>query len=217
MRRTGVQAAYAYHIIMGEAENYPNHLSFGLSMTAYQYFINTEGLIYDHNDQFLNTYDRSVFIPDFNFGTSFTTAKYYVGFSMSNLLRGRLLFGNSSDTKRNELGHYFLTGGIKLPLSINWLIEPSVLMKSSDMVFKSMQTDMTARIYYKNDYWAGLSYRTNDAIIAMFGIKLSRFYFAYSVDFTLTDIRRQSNGTHELTLAVKLGANARRYRWINEY
>ena len=30
-----------------------------------------------------------------------------------------------------------------------------------------------------------------------------------------TDIRKQSFGTHELTLAVKFGESARRYRWLN--
>ena len=63
----------------------------------------------------LNSYDRSVFIPDFNFGASFTTSKYYVGFAMTNLFRGSLLFADTSATNRNELGQFFLTGGFKIP------------------------------------------------------------------------------------------------------
>jgi hypothetical protein len=62
-----------------------------------------------------------------------------------------------------------------------------------------------------------VSWRTGDAIIAMVGLKYDRFYFAYAFDFTLTDIRSQSFGTHELSLAVKFGESARRYRWINAY
>ena len=42
MRRTGFQAAYAYHITMGNTGSYPNNLSFGLALTAYQFAINTE-------------------------------------------------------------------------------------------------------------------------------------------------------------------------------
>jgi type IX secretion system PorP/SprF family membrane protein len=217
MRRTGLQAIYAYHIEMGEADGYPNNLSFGLALTAYQFAVNTDGLIYDTDDPLLNNYDRSVFIPDFNFGASYTTSKYYVGFAMTSIFRGSLLFADSTDSKRNELGHYFLTGGIKFPLGTDWSLEPSAFIRSSDMVFKSLQMDLTARIYFKNDYWAGLSWRTNEAIILMLGLKYDRFYFAYAVDFALTDIRRQSLGTHELTLAVKFGESARRYRWINAY
>ena len=85
------------------------------------------------------------------------------------------------------------------------------------MLFKSIQADITGRVYYKDDYWAGLSWRTSDALVFMAGLKYDRYYFAYAFDFTLTDIRKQSFGTHELTLAVKFGESARRYRWINAY
>jgi type IX secretion system PorP/SprF family membrane protein len=217
MHRTGLQAAYSYHITMGESGGYPNDLSFGLALTAYQFYINTDGLLYDHNDPLMLAYDRSVFIPDFNFGTSYTTSRYYAGFAMTNILRGNLVFADTSSNKGNQLGNYFLTGGIKFPLTPDWVLEPSAFIKSSDMVFKSVQLDLTARIFYKDDYWVGLSYRTNDAIIALLGLKYDRFYFAYAFDFTLTEIRQQSFGTHELTLAVKFGESARRYRWITPF
>jgi len=49
------------------------------------------------------------------------------------------------------------------------------------------------------------------------GLKYDKFYFAYAFDFALTDIRKISWGTHEITLAVKFGESARRYRWVNAY
>ncbi len=217
MHRTGFQAAYSYHIAMGETGGYPNDLAFGLALTAYQFYINTDGLLYNHDDPLMLGYDRSVFIPDFNFGTSFTTSRYYVGFAMTNILRGSLLFADTSSTKSTQLGNFFLTGGMKFPLSRDWVLEPSAFIKSSDMVFKSLQVDLTARVFYKEDYWAGLSVRTNDAIIAMLGLKYDRFYFAYAFDFTLTQLRQQSFGTHEFTVAVKFGESARRYRWITPF
>ena len=158
-----------------------------------------------------------MFIPDFNFGASFTTSKYYVGFAMTNLLRGSLVIADTSKNKTTQLGNFYLTGGVKFPLTPDWTFEPSAFIKASDMFFKSVQMDLTARMYYREDYWAGISYRTNDAVIAMFGLKYDRFYFAYAFDFTLTDIRKQSYGSHELSLAVKFGESARRYRWINAY
>jgi len=127
------------------------------------------------------------------------------------------VFADTSKTRGNELGGFYLTGGYKFPLAADWILEPSAFIKASDMLLTSIQMDLTARVYYKEDYWVGLSYRTNDAIIAMMGLKYDRFYFAYAFDFTLTDIRRQSFGTHELSVAVKFGESARRYRWINAY
>jgi type IX secretion system PorP/SprF family membrane protein len=218
MHRTGISLAYSYHIPMGRTGGIPNDLSFGLAMTAYQFAVNTTGAILNsQDDPLLNSYDRSVFIPDFNFGASFTTSKYYVGFAMTNLLRGSLVIADTSKNKTTQLGNFYLTGGVKFPLTPDWTFEPSAFIKASDMFFKSVQMDLTARMYYREDYWAGISYRTNDAVIAMFGLKYDRFYFAYAFDFTLTDIRKQSYGSHELSLAVKFGESARRYRWINAY
>jgi type IX secretion system PorP/SprF family membrane protein len=217
MKRSGVQFAYSYHISMGRTNGIPNDLSFGLALTAYQFAVNTEGLLYDPSDPVLLSYDRSVFIPDFNFGASFTTSKYYLGFAMTNLFRGSLIFSDTSAFRRNELGNFFLTGGYKIPISSDWVFEPSAFIKASDMLLNSLQVDLTARVYYQEDYWAGISYRTNDAIVALMGVKYNRFYFAYAFDFTLTDIRSRSYGSHELSLAVKFGESARRYRWINAY
>lgn len=219
--RTGILGAYAYHLQLGQTGGLPNFLSFGLAATVYQYALDLNGnlLLHDVDDEFLNNYDRVVFIPDFNFGTTYTTDKFYVGFAMSSLSRGSILFGNKSDNKRSELGHYFLTGGAKIrfPGSPEWEIQPSALLKSSDMLFKSIQMDLTTRVFYRNDYWAGLSYRTGDAVIILLGLKYDKFYFAYAFDFALTEVRKYTFGSHELTLAVKFGESARRYRWINAY
>jgi type IX secretion system PorP/SprF family membrane protein len=218
MKRTGMLLAYSYHIPMGRTGGIPNDLSFGLALKAYQFNVNTNGAILENSyDPLLNSYDRTKYIPDFNFGASFTTSRYYVGFAMTNLLRGSLVFADTSKTKGSELGGYYLTGGYKFPLSPEWILEPSAFIKASDMFFTSVQMDITARVYYREDYWAGISYRTNDAIVALMGLKYDRFYFAYAFDFTLTDIRKESYGTHELSVAVKFGESARRYRWINAY
>jgi type IX secretion system PorP/SprF family membrane protein len=218
IKRTGFQAAYSYHIPMKQAlDGYPRSLAFGLALTAYQYAIDNEGFLFKYNDPFLNSYDYSMFIPDFNFGANYTTSRFFVGFAMTNLTRGALSLGNQNTDRTQELGHYFLSTGFKVPIARNWLLEPSGFIKSSDLFLNAAQADISARLYYKLDYWIGASYRTGDAVIAMCGFKYDKFYFAYAVDFTLTDIRSRSYGTHELSLALKFGESARRFRWINAF
>jgi len=220
IRRTGFQADYAYHVPMGTSSSgSKDDLAFGLGLVAYQHSINTDNLNYSYaDDPYLNGYDKSVFITDFNFGTSYATSKFYVGFAMTNILRGSLVFGNTSDNKSGEIGHFYLTGGTSFAINKEWSIKPSALLKTSDMALKSIQMDLTTRVFYKEDYWAGISYRTGDAIIALLGLRYDKFYFGYAYDFTLTDMRNQSIGTMELTLAAKFGeSNARRYRWLNSY
>lgn len=216
MNRTGFQMAYAYHIPVADEKQ----LSFGLSVNAYQYFVDISGALMpdDVNDEFLNNYDQVVYIPDANFGVSYITRKYYVSYAMTNLFRGSIMIGNNGENDNSELGHYFLTGGAKFWLSDNdWMIEPSMMIKSSDMLFRALQMDLTTRVYYKEDYWLGVSYRTNDAVIMLAGLSVDKFLIGYAFDFTLSDIRTQTYGSHELTFLARFGDNPRRYRWINKY
>ncbi len=216
MHRTGFQFAYAYHLPVADEKQ----LSFGLSLSAYQYFVDINGAVMpdDVYDEFLANYDQVVYIPDANFGVSYTTRRFFAGFAMTNLLRGTLMIGNGGENGNSQLGHYFLTGGIKFyPGSTDWMIEPSMMLKSSDMLLKALQLDITTRVYYKEDYWLGVSYRTQDAVILLAGVKVDKFYLGYAFDFTLSDIRSYTYGTHELTVLARFGDNPRRYRWINKY
>lgn len=218
MRRSGFKVDYAYHIPLGRTRDGQDHLSFGLGLVMYQHVIKAGNLNYSYDDDpYFSTYDRSVFITDFSFGTNYTTEKYYIGFSMTNILRGSLIFGSDSQQKRGEIGHYFLTGGYNYKVNREWTITPSAFIKTSDMVLKSAQFDLTTRVYYKENYWAGLSYRTKDALTLLLGFRYDRFYFANSFDLALTDIRTRSLGSYELSIAVKFGESSRRYRWLNSY
>ena len=40
---------------------------------------------------------------------------------------------------------------------------------------------------------------------------------AYAFDFTLQEIQRVTYGTHELTIAIRFGDSARKYRWLDRY
>jgi type IX secretion system PorP/SprF family membrane protein len=119
MHRTGLQLAYAYHLPIDNEQQ----LSFGLSLSAYQYFVDISGAVMpdDVNDELLNNYDRVIYIPDANFGVSYMTRRYYAGFSMTNLFRGALMIGNGGENGNSQLGHYFLTGGMRFYPAADWM------------------------------------------------------------------------------------------------
>lgn len=218
MRRTGFKFDYAYHLPLGKLREGQDNLSFGLGVIMYQHALRPGDLNYSYEDDpYFSNYDKSVFITDFSFGANYTTSKYYLGFSMTNILRGSLIFGNDNTEKRGELGHYFLTGGMNFPLNKEWTVIPSALVRSSDLLFKSIQMDLTTRVFYKENYWGGLSYRTNDALILLLGMRYDRFYIANSFDLVLTDIKTRSIGSYEISVAIKFGESSRRYRWLNSY
>jgi hypothetical protein len=60
--------------------------------------------------------------------------------------------------------------------------------------------------------WGGISYRTNNSIIGMVGVQIENVLFGYAFDWALSDIGHYNYGSHEITLAVKLGDNSRKTR-----
>ena len=70
---------------------------------------------------------------------------------------------------------------------------------------------------YDQSIWGGLAYRTAGAIVANIGVKYDNVFIGYAFDFTLQEIQRVTYGTHEMTLALKFGDSAGRYRWLDRY
>ena len=57
---------------------------------------------------------------------------------------------------------------------------------------------LTSLIRYNKKVWGGVSYRAGDALIGIVGFELyNGFSLGYAYDFTLSDIRKNSSGSHE--------------------
>jgi hypothetical protein len=95
------------------------------------------------------------------------------------------------------------------------VLTPSALLKYSGN--GKLQADINAKFFYQESYWAGLTYRTGQSLIVMAGLSVDRLIFGYAFDIGLNSIMKHSSGTHEFTFIAKIGANTRRYRWLNRF
>ncbi len=211
--RTGLHLTYAYHITIRQSQ-----LSFGLTMMPYQFnTINSFFKNYDTNDPLMiNLKPR--YVIDGNFGMLYTTPEYFGGLSVTNLFESNIKFGDNSTAGYQILRHYCIMGGYKFPVNRYITIEPTSLIKFTEM--GSFQMDITGRVFYRDDYWGGLGYRTGanaGAISLLAGIRLKKYYFGYAFDLSLSPIQQYSYGSHEFIFMLKFGENARRYRWLNRY
>jgi hypothetical protein len=93
--------------------------------------------------------------------------------------------------------------------------QPSALLMMSEQM--KPLSDIGLTYIYDQRIWAGVSYRTSKAIIANFGMTYTNMYIGYAFDFTLQEIQRVTYGTHELTIAIRFGDSARKYRWLDRY
>ncbi|MBI4947369.1 MAG: type IX secretion system membrane protein PorP/SprF, partial [Bacteroidetes bacterium] len=51
----------------------------------------------------------------------------------------------------------------------------------------------------------GFSYRTDNSIIALLGVKYNIYYFGYAYDYTLSKISNYTTGSHEIMIGVNIG------------
>jgi len=213
IHRTGFQTSYAYHTwIQNETQ-----LSMGLAFTGYHYRIDDSEISFeDPNDPLLySNLRRGMFVPDASFGAYLLNPNYSVGFSAEQLFEAAGKISDAAYKYVKIKRHYYLFGSYGFDLNTYTILEPSFMFMMSEQ-FKP-QADIGLTYIYNTAFWGGLAYRTSGAIIASTGVKYLNLWFGYSFDFTLQEIQRITYGTHELTVALRFGDSARRYRWLDRY
>lgn len=213
VHRTGFQFSYSYHMWLQKA----TQLSLGISATGFHYKIDESEINFeDPNEPWLNSdLRRGMFIPDVNFGVYLLNARYSLGFSADELFEASARIGDQAYKNFKLDRHYYVFGSYNFRLNYLAEIEPSFMLVMSDQ-FRP-QVDIGATYIYDQKFWTGLAFRTSGAIIANVGVEYQNIFLGYSFDFTLQEIQRVTYGTHEITVALKFGDSARRYRWLDRY
>lgn len=200
LRRSGLEATYAYHIPLGTGDT---KLAFGLSGLFYQYFVDVNNLtLEDPNDAAILAASDKMIVPDVSFGTYLYGENYYVGLAIPQLLGRRVDLGSDKLLEQQQVRHYMLHGGYNIALNNDFSLEPSVLLKLIEA--GQFQADINLRATYQQMVSLGLSYRTGDAIAIMLGYNTGPFMIGYAYDITLSDISTVSSGSHEIMLIYRL-------------
>lgn len=199
-RRTGLYASYAYHLKINEKIK----LGMGLSAGILQYTVDGSKItLHDDADVALNNTLQSVILPDFGFGLYLYSKEFSLGFSAPQLVQNKLNLYESTSSIASKLeDHYFVHGAYRYNLNSDFQIEPSVLVKVLKPV--PTQIDMGLKVKYKDLIWLGGAYRSKDAYSAMIGLCIQKHLtFAYAHDFTFSNLKNYSTGTHEILVGLK--------------
>ena len=201
-RRTGIYLSYAYHLKVSEKVK----VSLGLSGGLLQFTVDGSKItLRDPSDLVISNGIQSVLMPDFGAGVYVysTDKKWYVGASVPQILQNKINFFDNSTTSLSKLAtHFYASAGYKFNLNDNFKIEPSTCIKYVKPA--PLQFDIGLRAIYQEKIWIGGAFRYLDAVSAMVGyVMQGNITFAYSYDFTLTNIKKYSTGTHELMIGIK--------------
>lgn len=210
-RRIGFSGSYAYHIKLTEKIK----LSLSLSAGVVQFAVDASKLTLNNPSDyvFVGGYQSKI-VPDL--GTSFYlyglpkengTGNWWLGGYVPQVFPAKLkLFDNPTPTGTLAT-HFYSMGGYHLFITDEFSLEPSFLLKFVSPV--PTQIDLGARVLYKKKVWIGGTYRTNDAISIMAGYTYKdNITFGYSYDITTSNLKKYSNGTHELIIGFRFKAPA---------
>ena len=227
LSRMGFAGTYSYHLTLKRSQ-----LSLGLSLQSFRYQIDKNKIRLEggnENDELFQKIASRAFVADANFGAYYTDRYIYAGFSVYNLFESYFSLGEISEEKFPLSRQYITMAGYRFDVIDFLFLEPSFLFKFSENVVA--QIDLNIKAYYKEDYWAGISFRSGggnriaqesingrgSALIIMAGARVDKYYFGYAFDYTFSSISARTIGSHEIMLAAKFGDSARRYRWLNRY
>jgi len=202
---TTAQLAYSYRIKLNEKTK----LSFGLAPMIIQQSLQKDKMTLDEqNDNTFNRISGKTMIADVDAGVYLYGSKYFVSFSLPQLLENKVRLGDALFTERLKRT-YVLYGGYNFDVKEKFMLTPSVLIKAIEGG-APIQFDVNFKATYNKLIWLAVSYRSStsqsitEAAVASLGVMKYNFVFGYSYDYSLSSISKYSSGSHEVFLTYKI-------------
>lgn len=143
------------------------------------------------------------FTPNFGTGIYFANPHMYVGISVPYILENTLYEVENGTAASKESRYYYATGGIIIGLSQNIKLSPSALIRYQEQ--SRVGWDLNAMIIFDGIAYAGVSYRSGDALVFLTQLILNEnFRFGYAYDATVNPLANHSRGTHEVMLNYRI-------------
>lgn len=135
-------------------------------------------------------------------GAFYYTDKYYIAFSVPNMLKAKYLDYNGINYGSEEL-HYFLTGGYVFDINPDFKFKPFAMLKSS---FNSpMSVDVSANVLMYEKLELGATYRLEDSFGAMVNFAITPgLRIGYAYDHIVSDLNVTTPASHEVILLFDL-------------
>ena len=185
--------SYAYHIDMTDDVL----LSFGLSGGIYNNNWDPKRLIREDDmqvDQELMVDKMSRTTPDFNAGMELNAYGITFGASITHLL-------NSTPDNTKPGREFYGYARYRRTIDRNFDIAPGVMYRNGN--FHNF-FDINVMGYYQKKYWAGLSFRPNNAFAVMLGAEFGIFRIGYAYDHSIGVTSSLATNTHEILLSVRI-------------
>lgn len=140
----------------------------------------------------------------FNIGSGlfYYTNKYYLGFSVPNMLKSKhldLSVNGDQYEFGSETSHYFFTGGYVFDLNEKVKFKPFFMLKSAFSAPTSL--DLSTNFLFNDKFEVGATYRLDDSFGAMANYAvLPNLRIGYAYDHIVSDLKVTTPSSHEIIL-----------------
>ncbi len=199
---TGVMTDYAYRMPLG-AGKLSMGLGLGLKMIQADW---TQVRTTTPGDVEFAADTRGGMRPDFSAGAYYSDKRFFLGLSLPFILSQHFDANTEKVIVTNDPGQYqpMLTGGMLLKVDRNLKLKPSVLLRKAGG--EPIQSDLNMNVIWKDCFWLGASYRTNDAVcFSLEVLPTPQFRIGYSYDLGISALNPYHGGSHEVMLQYEFG------------
>jgi len=205
-----VDMAYSYRLRLGQGM-----LGIGAQGTLRSFsnnFNETIAIQSKPGDQTIPANNENKFMFNFGAGVYYNTDRFYLGVSTPRLLKNNIDFNSNDNVVSREVEHVYLMTGYTATVNEDLSIRPQVLFKYAENA--PVDADINLNFLIQDKFIAGMTYRlggnkvnsTGESLDMLFGAQLTEnLLFAFSYDFTLSDIKDYSSGSIEASLHYCVG------------
>jgi type IX secretion system PorP/SprF family membrane protein len=201
VEENNVYMDFSYTLNLGGEHKLAFGLKTGLTLHKVSLFDDVYSTLPDANDP---AFSENTSNSYFNIGSGlfYYTNKYYLGFSIPNLMKSKHLDYNGREFG-SETSHYFLTGGYVFDINDTVKFKPFLMMKSAFGAPTSL--DLSANFLFNQKFEVGGTYRLEDSFGAMINYAVTpSIKIGYAYDHIVSDLKVTTPSSHELILLFDL-------------
>jgi type IX secretion system PorP/SprF family membrane protein len=199
-KRNMANASYAIHLPITKNMNIAVGVGMGISNIVFDQnkvdLLNPNDATYS---TFLGSSDKKNLFDVFT-GIYLYTNQWQVGYSNAQMMQNKLYFGDPTNAALKM--HHFFSAGYSIQTNDNFIITPNLLLKYMNPAPAAL--DINCKFEYKEVMYGGISYRHKDAVVGMIGMLWNNIKIGYSYDYTISTLRKQNSGGHEIIAGYKI-------------
>jgi type IX secretion system PorP/SprF family membrane protein len=205
VEENNIYADFSYTLKLGGEHKLAFGLKAGATFHNVGLYDKVSQNVPDANDPAFSENINNIY-PNIGSGLFYYTNKYYVAFSVPNMLQSKHLDLNRNG-QRVQFGteslHYFLTGGYVFDLNKNLKFKPFAMVKSAFNAPTSL--DVSANFLYLEKFELGATYRLEDSFGAMVNFAINpNLRIGYAYDHIVSDLKVTTPASHEIILLFDL-------------